>query len=121
MAIVLEAGYGQRDNPNTLVSLGGVLGVPFIGRQADINTHHVSTTRRQLLGNNSRRIAALLVASKANDDTVPVYLADSSDATVILSPGDSFQIDYNLPWTGSVYGISTGADEVINVTEISVP
>lgn len=118
MATRQEPGYvGQ------LVSLGGFKASnKDRGRQVDSRQDTLNNSEVNILPSNGRRISALIYVYTA---TVPVgisfgELTTSSDYSFFLSAGDSFQIDYQFPWTGVVIAATSGV-ALIYTTEVSVP
>lgn len=118
MSIRQEPGYDGQ-----LVSLGGFKSSSKDrGRQVESRQDTLNNSEVNVLPANSRRIAAMIYISTA---TAPVgislgELTTSADYTVFLNAGDTFQIDYQLPWTGVVIAATTGV-ALIFTTEISVP
>ena len=105
-------------------SLGGVEGQYGRGRQIDSNWEvFPGTTGRQILGSNSKRISALIQNDLTSTGNVTLGLGDittGTEYTCQLRPGDSFQIDFNFPWTGVVGAVPSAAC-ALWVSEISVP
>lgn len=113
-----EAGfYGAQ-----LYSLSGKPGSKYRGRQCQTSWISLNNSFQLVFGENGNRISALIILS--NVATAPMYISLGQVATGTeqfpLYPGQSFQIDGNFPWTGSVYAQTAGVG-VIFATEISVP
>jgi len=119
MADRYEAGY-----MGTLVSLGGVKGMPNRGRKLYSQYEaFVGADGRIVLGSNPGRISAIIQNVYTSAGHVVVALGDivsGTEYTAYLQPGQSFQIDYNFPWTGIVL-LNPQSTAICWVTEISVP
>lgn len=108
-----------------LVSLAGVPGKVFLGRELVYASYvPITTTTSQVLFNNPKRIAALIVNSGSTDiairlGTTPVIGPPIQG--MLLSPGGSLQIDKDLPWTGEVFVVFGASGGSLEVEEISVP
>lgn len=106
---IREPGYTGR-----LVSLGGVMGRPFQGRQGIRYTIALTGGVGQIgIPVNPHRISATVQIFVGTDD-LQVYLGNSTDGPAfILAPRDLLQIDHNLPWTGAIYLYSSGTMSVL--------
>jgi hypothetical protein len=116
MALTIrEPGY-----QGELVSLAGVRGKRYLGRQGERFTIALTGGTGQIgMPSNPKRIAATIQIFVGTDD-LQVYFGDSTDGPAfILAPRDLLQIDLNLPWTGAVYLYSSGTMSVL-CNEITV-
>lgn len=96
MAKILEPGY-----IGPLVSLAGILGKPGRGRQLNSYFRAVGVApRQQFLSANSNRISCII--QNVDSETVYLAFAGNTDAEIVLTQSQSFQIDENFPWTGSL-------------------
>lgn len=110
-----ESGYSGE-----LVSLGGVRGIRFRGRQCDSATYTLVTGDNQsVLVENGRRISAI-IQNVDDVDAVDVRLGDGP-VFVRIYPHGSLQIDSDFPWTGYVYGQAVANTPTVRVFEVSVP
>lgn len=116
MPIRQESGYkGQ------LVSLSGLLGAPGRGRQVEDAPWVVPAAETvMVLSGNGRRIAAVFQNLPGSAGDAEISLGENSGKTEILQPGDSWQIDINIPWTDSVWCYSLAGCTLL-VTEICIP
>lgn len=113
---VFEPGFNGR-----LISLGGIAGKEGAGRQAQRFTVTVSAGVGIIgLPSNGKRISATVQIFTGSTD-LQIYMGDSTygPAYLIGPTKQMFQIDKDLPWTGSLYLYSTGALSVI-INEVSV-
>lgn len=111
-----ESGYN-----GSLVSLGGVVGPPGIGRLSNYEyiTFAGAVTAVSILPDNPKRIAAMLYVNGANP--VVVYLSNNFVGMRFeLQPGDAFFINELFPWTGAIIGIATLATNM-RVNEVTIP
>jgi hypothetical protein len=106
-----------------LVSLGGMKGLPYRGRLVDQTLKACTIAPLVILSPNGNRISALIQNSPASPDWVGLHFGDDAFASnyIYLYPGQSFQIDSDLPWTGAVQAICQTSTATLSVTEISVP
>lgn len=101
-----------------LISLGLVKGKRGHGRERRLILIGAAALDETLaLESNSRRIAATFY--NAGSGQVQITLGPVDAASIYMDPKDYFQIDYRVPWTGSMYAKFAGASSLI-VTEINV-
>jgi hypothetical protein len=102
---IREPGFQGR-----LYSLGGIVGEPGQGRQGIRNSYTLGAGVGQIgLTANPRRIAATIQNTDTGDDLYAFFGNDSTGPAYLIASGDMLQIDWNLPWTGTVYLYSAGA------------
>lgn len=102
-----------------LVSLNGIEGRRYAGREADTNQYtNVGTTPMILLTENSLRQAAII--QNLGPATLSINLPESGGYPLQLLPNGTFQIDNNFPWTGAVYGTYASGTGYVYVWEVSV-
>lgn len=111
-----EAGFS-----GTLVSLGGVSGVRYRGRQTtgEVITVEAATPNTLLLASNPRRLAAIVQNIGAANIALTFGAEGVGNEGLTLAPGVSFQIDYNFPWTGDVRGVANTVKAWVQ--EVNVP
>ena len=109
-----ESGYN-----GVLISLGGVKGAPNRGRYTVANVRTMTAAPYPVAPSNSRRLS--LVIANLHTDYMRVYFGrDFGTSYIQLQPGQSIQIDSDLPWTGDVYVDSPVSAGVVNYVEVSV-
>jgi len=112
MSFQLESGHN-----GLMISMGGILGRPGLGRRIDSTAFSLTTTAVMIIGDNPRRISAII--ENQGPDSLALDFGGGINSISIHS-GGNLQIDENFPYTGS---IAAGADTstcVVLVTEISV-
>jgi len=114
-----ESGFYTTGKSN-LVSLSGIPGVDHRGRQARAIYIIPAVTTSQVIDQNTHRIAMILQTTGLCD--IQLGLGEPATAAcIILRPGQSFQIDQNFPWTGSVQALAADTSGVLTGYELSTP
>jgi hypothetical protein len=107
MPKVVEPGHGGE-----LVSLAGVKGRKWYGRQLISGYVTPNNTNVLILGSNPKRISAVIVNIGSNDVYLEFGETSADNTKLMIKPGGSFQIDALFPWTGQVNVFSAASNNV---------
>ena len=103
MADGYEPGFRGR-----MVSLGGVAGREGLGLHTRRPDAPITVTDQYILNTNQARMWALIQnTGLVNDLRICLDEGTGIAPAFVLKPGETLQIDKNLPWTGAVYAQST--------------
>lgn len=119
------ARYLEPGNLLPVVSLGGVISNPGLGRVVDVNNITLNGTAFVLSVSNPKRISAIV--QNIDDAAHPgahalIYLGGLNSIPIDLTPYGTLQIDKDFPWIGEIDGATGtgGTTPVITIVEIGL-